>query len=218
MPRHRVGLSTVVRSGGKMPVISACISMGSMSEEVAGEYDERAAHRGGRGRANSSAAAGSTHRRAARGPHLIDEVVGDYLDRAMRSSLPPLGDAQLAARAVLDAVAGFGPLQPLLDDPTVEEIWINEPGRVFVARRGRVELTTVDPVRRRGRRSRRADAADLRAAGSTCRPRSSTPMLPDGSPAARRHPGHHPTPLGGEHPQVRRRRSTRSTSSSPWAR
>ena len=29
-----------------------------------------------------------------------------------------------------------------LDDPTVEEIWINEPGRVFVARKGRSELTT----------------------------------------------------------------------------
>jgi pilus assembly protein CpaF len=44
---------------------------------------------------------------------------------------------------VLDAVAGFGPLQPLLDDPTVEELWINEPGRVFVARHGRSELTNL---------------------------------------------------------------------------
>ena len=43
---------------------------------------------------------------------------------------------------MLDAVAGFGPLQPYLDDPTVEEIWINEPSKVFVAQRGRSELTT----------------------------------------------------------------------------
>ena len=35
----------------------------------------------------------------------------------------------------------FGPLQPYLDDPTVEEIWINAPDRVFVARNGRSELT-----------------------------------------------------------------------------
>jgi pilus assembly protein CpaF len=34
-------------------------------------------------------------------------------------------------------------LQPLLDDPSVEEIWINEPGRVFIARNGRSELTTL---------------------------------------------------------------------------
>ena len=73
---------------------------------------------------------------------LVDEVVSDYDDRALSSSLPPLPDSGVAARAVYDAVAGFGPLQRHLDDPTVEEIWINEPGRVFVARHGRSELTT----------------------------------------------------------------------------
>ncbi len=41
-----------------------------------------------------------------------------------------------------DRVAGFGPLQRYLDDPKVEEIWINEPSRVFIARDGRHELTT----------------------------------------------------------------------------
>jgi pilus assembly protein CpaF len=74
---------------------------------------------------------------------LIDEVVSDYLDRAVTAQLPPLTETGPVARAVLDAVAGFGPLQPFLDDPTVEEIWINEPGRVFIARRGRSELTTL---------------------------------------------------------------------------
>jgi len=74
---------------------------------------------------------------------LIDDVIGEYLDRAVTSSLPPLGDPTHVSRAVLDAVAGFGPLQPFLDDRTIEEIWINEPGRVFVARRGRSELTTL---------------------------------------------------------------------------
>ena len=74
---------------------------------------------------------------------LVDEVVADYRDRAITAPLPPLHDAAATTRAVLDAVAGFGPLQPLLDDPAVEEIWINEPGRVFVARRGRSELTTL---------------------------------------------------------------------------
>jgi pilus assembly protein CpaF len=74
---------------------------------------------------------------------LVEEVVGDYRDRAITSTLPPLGDAVATTRTVLDAVAGFGPLQPLLDDPTVEELWINEPGRVFVARHGRSELTNL---------------------------------------------------------------------------
>jgi pilus assembly protein CpaF len=74
---------------------------------------------------------------------LIDEVVTDYLDRAVTSTLPPMGDTVAVTRSVLDAVAGFGPLQPLLDDDEIEEIWINEPGRVFIARHGRSELTTL---------------------------------------------------------------------------
>jgi pilus assembly protein CpaF len=73
---------------------------------------------------------------------LVDDVIADYHERELGSSLPPLGDRGHVARAVLDAVAGFGPLQRYLDDPSVEEIWINEPGKVFVARRGRSELTT----------------------------------------------------------------------------
>ena len=73
---------------------------------------------------------------------LVDEVVADYQERTLTSSLPPLVDPTSTARRVYDAVAGFGPLQAYLDDPTVEEIWVNEPGRVFVARRGHSELTT----------------------------------------------------------------------------
>ena len=73
---------------------------------------------------------------------LVDEAVAEYDDRSLTSSLPPLTDSRQAAKAVYDAVAGYGPLQRHLDDPQVEEIWINEPGRVFVARHGRSELTT----------------------------------------------------------------------------
>lgn len=39
-------------------------------------------------------------------------------------------------RAVRDEVFGFGALQPYLDDPSVEEIWINAPDRIFIARAG----------------------------------------------------------------------------------
>lgn len=73
---------------------------------------------------------------------LVEEVVADYDERSLSGGLPPLVDLGGAVRSVLDAVAGFGPLQRYLDDPAVEEIWINEPGRVFVARDGRSELTT----------------------------------------------------------------------------
>jgi pilus assembly protein CpaF len=45
----------------------------------------------------------------------------------------------------------FGPLQELMEDSEIEEVWINSPNRIFVARRGISELTnltlTFDEVR-----------------------------------------------------------------------
>ena len=67
---------------------------------------------------------------------LVRDAVADYDDRSLHGGLPALADLEAATKSVLDAVAGLGPLQPYLDDPTVEEIWINEPGKVFVARDG----------------------------------------------------------------------------------
>ena len=37
----------------------------------------------------------------------------------------------------------FGKLAELIEDPTVEEVWINSPHRIFVARSGVSELTTL---------------------------------------------------------------------------
>ena len=52
-------------------------------------------------------------------------------------------DAQ-TIRSVQERVAPFGPLQRLLDDPTIEEIWWNRPDRIMVARAG---ISTVSDVR-----------------------------------------------------------------------
>jgi pilus assembly protein CpaF len=74
---------------------------------------------------------------------LIDEVLTDYEGRMQSSNLPRLQDRGAVRKAVLDRVAGFGPLQPLMDDSEVEEIWINGPGKVFCARDGRHVLTNI---------------------------------------------------------------------------
>ncbi|GAB3586401.1 hypothetical protein GCM10027579_22040 [Calidifontibacter terrae] len=73
---------------------------------------------------------------------LIHDVVQDYEERSLHGGLEPLGDRDVATRNVLDAVLGYGALQPYLDDPTIEEIWLNEPSRVFIARKGVPELTS----------------------------------------------------------------------------
>ena len=53
------------------------------------------------------------------------------------------GDPAVVAKEVLRGISGFGELQQFFDDPTIEEIWLNEPGRVFIARNGKPELTSV---------------------------------------------------------------------------
>jgi pilus assembly protein CpaF len=62
-------------------------------------------------------------------------------DFALARGLAPVDDETACVREVLAAVAGLGPLQAYLDDPTVEELWINAPDRIFVARGGVPERT-----------------------------------------------------------------------------
>jgi pilus assembly protein CpaF len=71
---------------------------------------------------------------------LVDEVLATHAERAVAGLVAPA--AAGTRKAVLDAVAGLGPLQRFLEDPEIEEIWINGPGRVFIAKYGRSELTT----------------------------------------------------------------------------
>lgn len=77
--------------------------------------------------------------------HLADRYVTDelrrYNERALGGSLPLIADEQDAARRIVAALTGYGPLQPYFDDPEVEEIWINGPNAVFIARNGVSELT-----------------------------------------------------------------------------
>ena len=43
----------------------------------------------------------------------------------------------------LDVDITFGALAPFMSDPTIEEIWINAPERIFIARSGKSELTNL---------------------------------------------------------------------------
>ena len=73
---------------------------------------------------------------------LVAEASADYVTRADAGLVPPLHDPDDAQARAVDALAGLGPLQHYLDDDSIEEVWCNAPGRVFVARAGRPELTT----------------------------------------------------------------------------
>jgi pilus assembly protein CpaF len=74
---------------------------------------------------------------------IAEGVVRDHDQRSLTGSVAPLADVDSVVGELVARVSGFGPLQPFLDDPTVEEVWINDPSRVFVARNGRHELTNL---------------------------------------------------------------------------
>lgn len=72
---------------------------------------------------------------------IAEAVVRDHDQRSLTGVVAPLTDPDAIVGELVARVSGFGPLQPFLDDEEIEEIWVNEPSRVFVARRGRHELT-----------------------------------------------------------------------------
>jgi pilus assembly protein CpaF len=76
---------------------------------------------------------------------LADRYVRDevqrYSEKALGGSLPLIADESVATSQIIASLTGFGALQPFLDDPSIEEIWINAPTKIFVARDGVPELT-----------------------------------------------------------------------------
>lgn len=65
------------------------------------------------------------------------------VEEALKANKTPLsvGESAQLAREVTDDVLGHGPIERLLQDPTVTEVMVNGPRRVFVERDGKIELT-----------------------------------------------------------------------------
>src|SRR6516225_3622116 len=83
----------------------------------------------------------------------VSDLAGDTLRREIRLVVERLCDTEnpLLNRMererlideVLDETFGFGPLEMLLKDPTISDILINGPHKIYVERRGKVEKTDV---------------------------------------------------------------------------
>jgi pilus assembly protein CpaF len=88
-----------------------------------------------------------TSRDASAALSIARDEVRRHNDFALARGLAPIDDEAACVREVLARVTGYGPLQAYLDDPTVEEVWINAPDRIFIARGGvseRVPLALTD--------------------------------------------------------------------------
>lgn len=81
--------------------------------------------------------------------HIAQTEVRRHNDLALQRGEAIIDDEAALIRDVLASVSGFGALQPLLDDPEIEEIWLNGPDRIFVARDGateRLDLRLTDAI------------------------------------------------------------------------
>jgi pilus assembly protein CpaF len=71
------------------------------------------------------------------------DAVAEHETLSLTGRVRALDQPEVEVGRLIADLAGLGPLQPLLDDPDIEEVWINQPDRVFVAKHGRHELTSV---------------------------------------------------------------------------
>jgi pilus assembly protein CpaF len=64
---------------------------------------------------------------------LAERVVDDHDQRSLTGAVLPVADRDAAVDELVARVSGFGALQKYLDDPTVEEVWINSPVKASAA-------------------------------------------------------------------------------------
>lgn len=79
------------------------------------------------------------------------DAVAEHETLSLTGRVRSLDNPEVVVGQLVTDMVGFGPLQQFLDDPEIEEIWINRSDRIFIARAGRHELTalmlTPDQVR-----------------------------------------------------------------------
>jgi pilus assembly protein CpaF len=76
---------------------------------------------------------------------LLRRRVEELVEEKLRSDKLPFS-RQMRNRLVsdmADEILGFGPIEPLLRDPTVTEVMINRPDQVYCERFGKLELTDI---------------------------------------------------------------------------
>jgi pilus assembly protein CpaF len=83
----------------------------------------------------------------------VKDLASDALRRDIRRVIEHLCDTEnpllnrmereKLIEEVLDETLGFGPLEPLLKDPTISDILVNGPKKVYIERRGKLEKTDV---------------------------------------------------------------------------
>ncbi len=78
-------------------------------------------------------------------PEQVKRELAQVVERIVDEGNHPLNEAERRRLVsdVQDEMLGYGPLEPLLADPTISDILVNTAKQVYVERRGKLELTDI---------------------------------------------------------------------------
>ena len=73
----------------------------------------------------------------------LRKQVEEQLHRALSQERLAIGaaDRQILVQSVFDDVLGYGPIDPLLRDPGINEVMVNGPDQVYIEKEGKIVLT-----------------------------------------------------------------------------
>ena len=75
----------------------------------------------------------------------VEELISSYCQRVLDDNPMnvPRGERARIVADICDEILGLGPIEPLLKDETITEVMINGPKKIFVERKGKLQLTNV---------------------------------------------------------------------------
>lgn len=75
----------------------------------------------------------------------VEKLISSYCQRVLDDNPMnvPRGERARIVADICDEILGLGPIEPLLKDETITEVMINGPKKIFVERKGKLQLTNV---------------------------------------------------------------------------
>lgn len=75
----------------------------------------------------------------------VEQVIGSYVEKVMEDApfVVPVTERVRIVSDLKDEMLGLGPIEVLLKDPSVTEVMVNGPKKIFIERNGRLQLTDV---------------------------------------------------------------------------
>jgi pilus assembly protein CpaF len=68
-----------------------------------------------------------------------EEALAAAVDQVAQQQVLPLSDRSVLTSSAFESTLGYGVLQPYFEDESIEEVWINRPNELFIARAGVTE-------------------------------------------------------------------------------